>query len=86
MPSCEVMRLEKALLRPKAPPPDPVSEICGKELGLSNSNFSVRSDQHLLGLANVRTAFQISDDGIPAALPEGVPARTRGSPRGTPCG
>lgn len=30
MPSCVVMRLEKVLLRPKEPPPDPVSEIWGK--------------------------------------------------------
>jgi hypothetical protein len=27
---CELIKLEKTLLRPNEPPPEPVSDICGK--------------------------------------------------------
>ena len=58
MPTCELMRLEKVLLLPKEPPPDPVSEICGKERRLGDSDFGVRGDQILFRLANIRPALE----------------------------
>ena len=44
MPSCEVSNDENAVLRPKAPPPDPVKDICGK-LRLGRPDFGVGDDK-----------------------------------------
>ena len=48
----------KALLRPNAPPPDPVKEICGKNSRLRDTDFGVCSDQNLLGLTDIGPALQ----------------------------
>ena len=57
MPICELIRLEKTLLLPKAPPPEPVKEICGKNWAFGDSDFGVCCNQILFRLANVGPAL-----------------------------
>ena len=53
MPSCVVMRLEKAELRPNEPPPAPGQGDLREELSFGDSDVGVRGDQDLFRLANI---------------------------------
>src|ERR1700722_3693903 len=76
MPSCELIILEKALLRPKAPPPEPVREICGKNWALATpiSAFAATRTCSAWRISGRRSR---SDEGRPGGTSGGSHCSTR---------
>src|SRR5262249_776189 len=76
IPSCELIKLEKALLLPKDPPPEPVKEICGKNCALATpiSAFAAIRICSAWRISGLRCK---SDDGIPPGTSGGSGCLTK---------
>src|SRR5882724_3836767 len=85
IPVCELNKLEKALLRPNDPPPEPVSEICGKNCALATPISALAATRNC-SASRISGRRSINDEGKPGGTSGGSGCSTSGRPRGTACG